>query len=278
MGESEPTPQHTGEALFQSLHRPVSPQSAEARVRQYIVRHRMRPGDRLPSQAELATELGCSQVVVREALRSLEALGLVEARVGSGWYVRAFDIRTASRIFAHSLTFHPAAVLDLLTVWRSTEGDLIRSLAGRLDERDLAILAELADRMCWRVSRGEAFAAEDGEFHRRLIAASGNLVALALVDLYWGVKEAIYEHGFPTLGKEDAPAIAASHVQIVDALRRGAGDEAGQLIRAHHNESERRFTAWLEEQQTDSATDEAEMFEAVVQAALLLPGTGRGTD
>src|SRR5215218_4459967 len=105
-----------GEAILQALARPVATEPAQARLQRLMVERNLQPGDRLPSEAELAVVLGGSRRTAREALRSLEALGLVEARAGSGWYVRPFEVPAAVRAFAHSLTFHPRALLDLLRV------------------------------------------------------------------------------------------------------------------------------------------------------------------
>src|SRR5215831_3488571 len=96
----------SGDALFRALVEPAAPKTAEARLRRYIVEHGLGPGDRLPSEAALATALGNSRVVVREALRALEAVGLLESRAGSGWYLLAFDVGSAARTLARSLAAH----------------------------------------------------------------------------------------------------------------------------------------------------------------------------
>src|SRR5688572_14466552 len=123
-----------GEAIFRSLIRPGPPESLQTLIREAIVERGLRPGDRLPSEGDLAIMLGSSRLIVREALRALEAVGVLESRPGSGWYVRAFDVGATARIFAQSLAFHHRALLDLLAVRRATEGELVGSLAGTLSE------------------------------------------------------------------------------------------------------------------------------------------------
>ncbi|MGH2353872.1 MAG: FadR/GntR family transcriptional regulator, partial [Chloroflexota bacterium] len=182
-----------------------------------------------------------------------------------------------ARTIARTLAFHPRVIIDLLSVRRSVEADLVRGLAGRLAERDLVALDELADRMRWRASRGQSFPAEDGEFHRRIAAASGNLVALALVDLYWAIKAALYDGGLAHLDPKDAPSVAAAHGRLVDALRRGDGELAGHVLRAHHEESERRFTAWLAAHDEGATDGVNSAVAATIQAALLWPGTEHGS-
>ena len=266
----------SGEALFWSLTRPAATEGVESLLRRFIVEHDLKPGDRLPSEAELGAALSCSRMVVREALRSLEALGLLESRAGSGWYVRSFDVRTAARILARRLAFHPRAPLELLAIRRSAEADIVAALAGRLTPPDLAALDELVDRMRWRAARGQSYAAEDGEFHRRIAAASGNSYALVLVDIHWAVKAAMYERGLATPAASDQPTFAEAHASIVEALRSGDGAEAARRLRAHHDESERRFTAWLASHSPGDAPDSAGATDSALLRALLWPGPGRG--
>ena len=98
---------------------------------------------------------------MREALRALDAVGVLEFWAGSGWFVRRFDVAGAARIFAQSLAFHHRALLDLLAVRRAAESRLVGTLVGTLAEADLAALEELADRMRWRAGRGRGVRAEE---------------------------------------------------------------------------------------------------------------------
>lgn len=259
------------EAIFRSLIRPppAPGEAAEAELRRYIIEHNLQPGDKLPSEAELAQGLGSSRLVVREALSSLEALGLLDSRAGSGWYVRPFDVAAAARIFAGSLAFHPRPLLDLLEVRRSVEADVAAKAAEALTPHDLAVLDALVDRMRWRAARCDPFVAEDSEFHRRIAAASGNLVALALVDLYWRVVEAAYASGLPHLGAAELPPAAEEHAELLEALRRARRPEVLRAARAHHDRGQRSIIAWLAAQETGSTANDTNAIQAAVQAALL---------
>jgi DNA-binding FadR family transcriptional regulator len=260
----------SGEALLTSLRRPTSHESVAAQVCRHVLAAGLQPGDRLPSEGELAAAISASRLSVREGLRALEALGLVEARVGSGWYLRPFDVSTAARTFAWSLAFHPTALLDLLAVRRATEADIVEALAGHLAEGDLEVLDDLVDRMQWRASRGRLILAEDREFHTRLFAASGNQVALALMDFYWDVMAALHQQGFPGPSAEALPQVAETHAAIADALRRGDGEAARRLLRAsHHDEAQRRFTSWLASQDAGQADGAVPVIRSAVHTALL---------
>jgi DNA-binding FadR family transcriptional regulator len=267
-------PPSTAEAVFRSLVRPPAPDTAEPHLRRYIVEHGLRPGDKLPSEAELSASIGSSRLVVREGLRSLEALGLLDSRAGSGWFVRPFDVSTAAGIFARSLAFHPAALLDLLEVRSWVEGEAAVKAAGAITAHDVGVLDGLVDRMRWRATRGEGFRAEDSEFHRRIAAAAGNLMALALIDLYCHAVESLYEHGFPRLAPAELPATAEAHAGLLAALRHGEASEIVRAFRAHHEPAQRVVGGWLAGQDpsgnigtTDSAEVSAPEGRAEVRAA-----------
>ena len=261
----------SGESLFRSLTRTGAPEGTEAHLRRFIVEHDLQPGDRLPSEGELSTTLGCGRMAVREGLRSLEALGLVESRVGSGWYVRAFSVSTAARILAHSLAFHPRALLDVLAVRRSAEADMAAGLAGTLTGADLAELDDLVARMRWRAARGQTYETEDGELHRRIAAAGGNLVLLALVDVHWAMKSAMHRRGLSRPTKEALERGAEIHASIVETLRSGDGAAAAEIMRQHHGEAADRFSDWIAGQ--DTGRDGGSFAGARALASLLWPGS-----
>jgi DNA-binding FadR family transcriptional regulator len=261
-----------GDRLFRTLVEPAVAEPPETRLRRFIIERGLRPGDRLPGEHDLARAAGGSRVVVRRALHALEAVGLIESRVGSGWYVRAFDVSTASRALGRALAFHPSAVLDLLAVWRPIEAELARTFVARLDTSDLAALEALAGEIQRLAARGRPWWREDSRFHRRFVAATGNLLALTLVDLHWNIKAGLYEAGFPIQEPEDAPAVARAHLDVARALRDRDGERAARLLSAHHEEAERRFRSWLASHPEGDADEGA--YRAALQAALLLPASG----
>ena len=217
----------------------------EAHLRRYIVRRGLRPGDPLPTESELSAALGTSRVIVREALRSLEAVGLVRSRAGSGRYLRAFDASSAARTFARTLAFHPDVLSDLLAVRRAVEGEAAGTAAARIAPAQLAELDGLVDRMRARIARGDRnFPEEDGHFHRILVEASGNQVALALMEVYWATMRAVYRAGFPPPAPAELAGIVDQHAAIANALRRRNAAAVRRALDGHQEEAARRFAGW----------------------------------
>src|SRR5258708_273861 len=93
----------TGEADWEPVRRVRAPEQGLAQIEQKILDGRPRPGQKLPSERELVTVLGVSRTSIREALRALEAMGVIEARTGSG--------RDAGSVIAGQST---AAITNLL--------------------------------------------------------------------------------------------------------------------------------------------------------------------
>ncbi|TVT07770.1 FadR family transcriptional regulator, partial [Amycolatopsis bartoniae] len=150
-----------------------------------IDRRRLRAGDPLPPEPRLMEEFGVARNSVREALRTLQALGIVEIRHGYGTFVGdasmaalspslLFRTRTRSRDDLRGLS-------DLLEVRQILETELACRAVG--DGKLLAELGECVDRMADPATA----AAADRRFHELIGEAAGNELALELIRLFWDV-------------------------------------------------------------------------------------------
>jgi DNA-binding FadR family transcriptional regulator len=201
-----------------------------SRLRSYIVDGSLKPGDRLPTEAELATRFGVSRLSLREATKSLELLGIVEARPGRGLTVGHVDMNRVTDY----LGFHPAL--------QNVDPDVL------IDTRlviETGILKYVAHRMAADSSIYQRLDAINGElrqarvvqrwveldisFHRELIAASG-LPPLA------GFNEVLavfFKRFRENIKRAEWPGGIQSHQFIIDALRDGRLDDAESRLRAH---------------------------------------------
>jgi DNA-binding GntR family transcriptional regulator len=175
----------------------------------------LRPGERLV-ELRIAAEFASSQTPVREALRELESMRLVEASPYKGTRVRDVGPRETAEAYAVRGALERLAAESAAATFRGDAREL-RAAAG-------AIVAAA------RVGDCEGYARHDVEFHRAIATASGNGTLLQL----W--ESLAFETRTPlTLTRDDLdwPAVAASHVPIVDALEAGDGALAGRLLEAH---------------------------------------------
>lgn len=138
-------------------------------------------GSRLPGERELAQQFGVSRVVIREAVRHLEARGIVEVRVGSGTYIRSVSGAALSKSFTLWLQLEDSAVLDLYAVRQALEVTAASLAAVHATPEDLAQMRHLLDEWATLLAKSpftdEDVAASDNfevEFHYLLAKASQN--------------------------------------------------------------------------------------------------------
>ncbi|NIH87781.1 FCD domain-containing protein [Amycolatopsis granulosa] len=199
-----------------------------------IDRRQLGPGDPLPPEPRLMAEFGAARNSVREALRTLQALGIVEIRHGYGTFVGAASMTALSP----SLLFRTRArsrddlrgLRDLLEVRQILETELTRKLARQRDE---ALLDQLAERVR-RMADPATSAAADGEFHELICTAAGNELAAELIRLFWSV----YRQTEVLIGAPRTPsdALVAKHQLVVDAIAAGDPDAIGDAVRHHFDE------------------------------------------
>jgi DNA-binding FadR family transcriptional regulator len=133
----------------------------------------LKPGDRLPTEQELIEEFSVSRTVVREAISSLRAAGLVASQQGVGAFVLQGDATPSFRIDGTSLNLikDVIAVLELRT---ALESDAAALAAQRRGQSHLDAMRDALDRMAQAIAASEDAVAPDLDFHRTIAEATGN--------------------------------------------------------------------------------------------------------
>jgi GntR family transcriptional repressor for pyruvate dehydrogenase complex len=151
-------------------------------IERYVADKRLQAGDRLPSERELAKQLGVSRTPVREAIRLLEQRGLVEMRVGSGTYVIGISPSTVAESIERYCSLSECSFEDVVAVRGVLEPAIAALAAARATPEDLATLRELVEEIEESFSEGdmEGFTASDSEFHMALAVASHNDAMIAI--------------------------------------------------------------------------------------------------
>lgn len=211
-------------------------ETVQERVKQFIIENDHRAGDPLPPESELARRLGISRPSLREAMRVLQTIGVVESRHGSGTYVGRFRMDTlvdgmSFSIQASSETNAVKALGEILEVREVLEGYLIGKYASTISAAELNELDALCDRMMEHARARETFPAEELAFHEALYTRSGNSLIVQLVRAFWQV----FDRAEASLSRVDSEltAIVESHRQIVEALRSGDSAAAEASMSRH---------------------------------------------
>ncbi|GHH49007.1 FadR/GntR family transcriptional regulator [Streptomyces candidus] len=188
------------------------------RIKAMIVSGALRPGDRLPKESELAAELGLSRNSLREAVRALSLIRILDVRQGDGTYVTSLDPQLLLEAMSFVVDFHrDDTVLEFLAVRRILEPAATAMACGRIGEDELdALEAQLA--ALGPETSVEELVAADLEFHRRIVRASGNSVLCSLLDGLSG--PATRARIWRGLAREDALGRTLhEHRAILGALR-----------------------------------------------------------
>lgn len=187
-------------------------------------------GERLPSERDLARQLGVSRPVVREAVIALELAGLVEVRTGSGIYARAPD--RARPLVLDDIGPSP---FEVIAARRVIEPEIAGAAAAARSDADLGAIGDALDAMREALRRRQDLRPSDRLFHTRVAAATGNTVLAALVDELWEqALKPISATLHPRTGLPgNEPAALAEHAAILDALRARDSEGAREAMRAH---------------------------------------------
>ncbi|MEU6041440.1 MULTISPECIES: FadR/GntR family transcriptional regulator [Actinomadura] len=205
-------------------------------IMQLILDRGLRPGDPLPTENDLMDDLGVSRNSVREALKALRALDIVEVRHGHGTYVGKLSLTP----LADGLTFRTLqgsendvrALGEILEVREALEAGLIRRVAATIPDEDLAALDAAVRKMDAKARAGEPFPDEDREFHELLYRSLGNTLVPQLLGVFWNVFDRVaqvrgWNHDPSPIGT------VRRHRAIVAALRRHDVEEAEQALARH---------------------------------------------
>jgi GntR family transcriptional repressor for pyruvate dehydrogenase complex len=151
------------------------------KLRGFIATGALRPGDRLPPEADLATQLGASRNTVREAVRALVTARVLDVRRGDGTYVTSLrpELLLDGIAFAAEL-LQADFSLELIAVRRILEGAATRMAARVIDDATLEVLAGHLDRMR-TASTHEIMVQHDVRFHETVAAASGNATLASML-------------------------------------------------------------------------------------------------
>lgn len=186
-------------------------------IRAYILRNNLKPGDLLPSEAQLCAEIGVSRNVLREAIKSMELMGLVEACPGRGTQVLEFSL---DFVFQHVLLFHMAeddvSVRRMFDIRKTLELGYMRQAFDSIKPENIRKMRELVEQMRVHWEESGVFSQEDMLFHQTLFSGIGNSVLTSLLDSIWAI-----DINFQL--EEKLPHLVSSvtkHEAIVEALER----------------------------------------------------------
>lgn len=207
------------------------------RIKHMILERQMRPGEPLPTESELCADVGASRSAVREAIKTLRALDIVEVRHGYGSYVGRMSLNA----LVESLTFRGLlsssddhqVLSNLISVQQALAQGFAQQLVDQTTPERREKLARITDQMYTKATKGQAFVEEDRTFHLELMEPLRNELVLQLTAAFWEVQAIIA----PTLSATAADAVATAdlHAGIINSLAHGDARAVQRAIAAHYD-------------------------------------------
>jgi len=201
------------------------------RIRTLMLDGTFPAGEPLPSERHLAERFGVSRGSIRDALRTLETIGLLETRHGQGTFPHELSVDRLVAPLASVMAYRPDLQDELLDVRRMFEPAVARAAAQRVTEEDLAALQRILDVQRQKLKSSQSAIAEDTAFHAILARATRNRVVMSIMAT---LNDLLVESRTQSLQQKGRPARSIDgHESVVAALRRRDPEGASQAMRNH---------------------------------------------
>ena len=196
-----------------------------------LILKKLQPGDKLPSERELAELLRVSRSSIRDAIRSLELMGMVEPRQGAGTIVREISSDSLTNPLANAVKRKGELIGELLDFRMMLEPQLAARAATRVSDDDISEMEEILDRQEKKLRAGESTIPEDSEFHYAIALASGNSVVLKVLDTLMDLLRDSRERSLQVEGRQQKSV--AGHRRVLAAIKRHDPEGAKVAMRRH---------------------------------------------
>jgi GntR family transcriptional repressor for pyruvate dehydrogenase complex len=200
-------------------------------IKDYILANRLSGGDRLPSEAELARSLGVSRNVIRQAISSLEALGIVHVAQGRGIYVGDVADTDVFRQLASWIDTSDLHNHDFIQVRSIFERGVYELVMERASDEDMDKLESIATAMRDATADDDVHRLHD-QFHQALLESTGNRFLMTLGTILYRFFWSVGYTG-PHVHRVSAADMQKSHIRVVEMLRRRCRDDIPRIIALH---------------------------------------------
>jgi GntR family transcriptional repressor for pyruvate dehydrogenase complex len=223
-------------------------------VARSVLRHLLsgdiHPGEQIPPERQLAQTLGVGRSVVREALKALMLLGLIEVRQGDGTYLKSTSSDLLPQVIEWSLLLGTKETEDLIESRQVIEVIIARLAAQRRSADDVEELRRILEQM--RIASGDpdAFTDADVRFHIRLVEATGNTVLKGILNSIRALLSAWISRVMHA--ERDIKVTYDEHVRVFEAVQKGDPEAAATAMRLHMEAARKRLEAVLRAHQTTS--------------------------
>lgn len=201
-------------------------------IRDYIVKSQFRVGDLLPPEAEIAKGLNCGKSSVREALKILETIGIVEVVHGKGIVIKEFSFCNLFHSLPHGLLVKKQKILELLDVRKAIDLFYIDKVFEKITSKEIVQLEQLVNHMQKLTDNPLEFNRIDKEFHLTLIGLTGNKTATDIAEIYWN----FHDESVPSLrivSGKPYTEVLKWHQDLLTAIKKKDSKKAKVALEKH---------------------------------------------
>lgn len=206
-------------------------------IKDLILERGLQSGDLLPSEAELTEILDVSRASVREAIKVLSTLDIVEVRQGLGTFVSNMSLQpmVQSLIFRGALTPNGGLMAfgDIVELRAKLDEGYADEVVRKLANNFSIPLHNAVDEMEKLAQTGQPFLQADRVFHRTIAQIANNLLLVQLIDAFWDIEDVVYPK-LPPHSKETMVKAATQHRLILEAAENGDTAQYRRLLQDHY--------------------------------------------
>jgi GntR family transcriptional regulator, transcriptional repressor for pyruvate dehydrogenase complex len=221
---------------FEAVRKTKIHEKVSQQIQRMIQEGLLKPGDKLPPERELAETFQVSRSSLRDAIRTLELIGLVEPRQGEGTVVRDLSPDSLINPLATMLLHKRELVSELLDLRLMIEPPLCGRAATHATPEEMTYMEDILERQKAKVDRGELAVEEDSEFHYAIAEAARNSVVMRVVDMFMDLLRESRARSLQVEGRLQKSF--AGHRRILSAIRARNARAAETAMRRHIQEIE----------------------------------------
>ena len=218
--------------------------ATQEQIKVFIIESGLKAGDLLPTEKAPEEQLGISRTSIREALRSLEAIGIVESRHGVGRFLREFNYDAILENLSYNINVNVKDFREIIEVRMALESCFLEKVVPRMDENDIQQLYEILEKMSEEVKSGEEeqqLIRVHTEFHLKLYEKENNKLLLHLIRIFATIQRKLtVANRYHT---SDRKEFIELHRRLVQAIERGDPALAVDRLLEHFKD----VVAWTRE-------------------------------
>ena len=209
-----------------------------ARIKSYITDNHLLPGSRLPTEKDLAQALGVGRSAVREAVKSLQILGVLDVKPKEGIVVKQFNFEPIIENLEYGLCIDNRQILELLDLRIALENAYLVSAIEHSTFSQFKELRDIIHEMERKAANNQSILDEDMRFHLAMYANTDNTILKSLLALFWQMIIKMDAHS-NTMSGPDSAYVIDSHVQLLDAFTKHDCERCKMLLNQHYDLKDR---------------------------------------